>query len=143
MASVFQPDEQFALPAGKVRTVPFKARTATTDAAHPSLDSARGLSAMLLAAMVSALVVVADQLIGTWADGHLMMAWIALWSIGFATLAVFGGAARKLAFTAVNSLDAWSERVAQNRADERLWLIAQSDARVMADLKAAMARGDR
>jgi hypothetical protein len=48
-----------------------------------------------------------------------------------------------LALTALSALDAWSERVAQERADERLWLIAQSDARVMADLKNAMARGER
>ncbi len=103
-------------------------------------DSTRGLSAMLLAAMVSALLVVADQLIVTWADGHLMVAWVALWLVGFAALAVFAGAARKLAVAALSSLDAWSARVAQARADERLWVIAKTDPRVMADLNAAMAR---
>ena len=143
MNSVFQTNEPFSLPFNKVRTVPFKARSISAIAAKRGYDSATGLSAMLLAAMVSALVVVADQLIGTWADGHLMVAWIALWVVGFATLAIFGGAARKLALTALSALDAWSERVAQDRADKRLWLIAQSDARVMADLKAAMARGER
>jgi hypothetical protein len=143
MNSVFQTNEPFSLPLNKVRTVPYKARSISAIAATRGYDSAAGLSAMLLAAMVSALVVVADQLIGTWADGHLMVAWIALWVVGFATLAVFGGAARKLALTALSALDAWSERVAQGRADKRLWLIAQSDARVMADLKAAMARGER
>ena len=80
---------------------------------------------MLLAAMVSALVVVADQLIDTWADGHLMVAWIALWLVGFAALALFAGAARKLAVTVVSALDAWSVRVAKARADERLWAIAE------------------
>jgi len=106
-------------------------------------DSTKGLSAMLLAAMVSALVVVADQLIDTWADGHLMVAWIALWLVGFAALAVFAGAARKLASTVVGALDAWSQRVAQARADERLWAIARTDPRVMADLNAAMTRNER
>ncbi len=105
-------------------------------------DSTKGLSAMLLAAMVSALIVVAEQLIDTWADGHLMLAWIALWLIGFAALAVFAGAARKLAVTAVSALDAWSERVGQARADARLWAIAKSDPRVMADLVAAKARNE-
>lgn len=105
-------------------------------------DSTKGLSAMLLAAMVSALVVVADQLIETWADGHLMVAWVALWLVGFAALAVFAGAARKLAVTAVGALDAWSARVARARADERLWAIARTDPRVMADLTAAMSRND-
>ncbi|WP_296447090.1 hypothetical protein [Rhodoferax sp. UBA5149] len=105
-------------------------------------DSTKGLSAMLLAAMVSALVVVADQLIETWADGHLMVAWIAVWLIGFAALAVFAGSARKFAVTIVSSLDAWSARVAQRRADARLWAIAKTDPRVMADLSAAMGRDE-
>ena len=104
-------------------------------------DAAKGLSAMLLAAMVSALVVVADQLIDTWADGHLLAAWVALWAVGFAALAVFGGAARKLAVTTTVALDEWSQRVAQSRADQRLWAIAQSDPRVMADLQMAISRG--
>lgn len=106
-------------------------------------NSTKGLSAMLLAAMVSALVVVADQLIDTWADGHLMVAWIALWLVGFTALALFAGAARKLAVTVVGALDAWSVRVAKARADERLWAIARFDPRVMADLTAAMSRSER
>lgn len=106
-------------------------------------DSTKGLSAMLLAAMVSALVVVADQLIETWADGHLMVAWVALWLVGFAALALFAGAARKLAVAVVSALDAWSVRVARARADERLWAIAKTDPRVMADLSAAMSRSER
>jgi hypothetical protein len=105
-----------------------------------SFDSTKGLSAMLLAAMVSALVVVADQLIDTWADGHLLAAWVALWLVGFTAVAVFAGSARRLAATVVGSLDAWSQRVAKTRADERLWAIAQTDPRVMADLTAAITR---
>ncbi len=143
MDSVLQTNQPFSRQVSKVRTMPFKSRSVSTIAASRGYDSATGLSAMLLAAMVSSLVVVADQLIDTWADGHLMVGWIALWVVGFTALAVFGGAARKLALTAMSALDAWSERVAQDRADKRLWLIAQSDARVMADLKAAMTRGDR
>ena len=98
---------------------------------------------MLLAAMVSALVVVADQLMETWVEGHLMVAWVGLWLVAFAALALFSGAARKVAVTVVGALNAWSERVAKARADQRLWAIAKSDPRVMADLDAAMARGER
>lgn len=112
-------------------------------APRSGLDSTKGLSAMLLAAMVSALVVVADQLMDTWADGHLMVAWVALWVVGFSALAVFAGAARKLAQVAVGPLDAWSVRIAKARADKRLWAIAKSDSRVMADLTAAIARNER
>lgn len=106
-------------------------------------DSTRGLAAMLLAAAVAALVVVADQMIDTWAEGHLLAAWVALWAIGFAALGLFAGAARRLAARLVLALDAWSARVAQARADERLWAIAQTDARVMADLRAAMTRSEQ
>ncbi len=105
-----------------------------------NFNSTNGLSTMLLAAMVSALLVVADQLIDTWADGHLLAAWVALWLVGFAAVAVFAGSARRLAAAVVRSLDAWSQRVAKSRADDRLWAIAQSDPRVMADLTAAMTR---
>lgn len=120
----------------------FQATRSVPDAAR-GIDSAKGLSAMLLAAMVSALVVVADQLIETWADGHLMAAWVALWLVGFSAIAIFGGAARKLALAAVAALDVWSQQIAKNRAQKRLWLIAKTDARVMADLTAAMARNER
>ena len=100
-------------------------------------DSTKGLTAMLLAAMVSSLVVVADQWVNTWADGHLMVAWASLWLVGFVALGLFAGAARNVAQSAVSSLNAWSRRVAQQRADERMWVIAKSDPRVMADLMAA------
>lgn len=110
---------------------------------HRSIDSTKGLSGMLLAAMVAALVVVANQLIDSWADGHLLVAWIALWVVGFSAIAIFAGAARKVAGTAISFLDAWSVRVAKARADKRLWVIAKSDARVMADLTAAKARSER
>ena len=38
----------------------------------------RGLSGLFLAAVVAGMVVLADQLINTWADGHLMLAWVLL-----------------------------------------------------------------
>lgn len=103
-------------------------------------DSTKGLSAMLLAAMVSALIVVGAQLMNSWADGHLLAAWVALWLVGFAALAVFAGAARRLAATTVAALNAWSRRIASARADARLWEVAKTDPRVMAELTSAMTR---
>ena len=103
-------------------------------------DSTNSLTAMLLAAIVSSLVVVADQLINTWADGHLMVAWISLWMVGFVALGLFAGAARNVAHITVSALNTWSRKVAQQRADERMWVIAKSDSRVMADLMTAQER---
>ncbi len=107
---------------------------------HRVFDSARGLSALLLGAMVSALVVVADQLIETWVDGHLLVAWVALWLVSFTALAIFAGAAHKLSNSVVDALDAMVQRRSTKRADERMWAMAQSDPRLMADLQAAMTR---
>lgn len=114
--------------------------TSAANTVRGGLNSTNSLSTMLLAAMVSALVVVADQLMDTWAEGHLMLAWITLWVVGFAAVAVFAGAARKLATVLVKALDAWSARTAQRRADERLWSSAKADPRIMAELTAAMSR---
>ena len=108
--------------------------------ARSRLDGTKGLAAMLLAAMVAALVVAADQLVDTWADGHLLAAWVVLWAVGFASLGFLAIPARHMATRGVAALDAWSRQVARRRADERLWAIAQQDPRVMADLKAAMTR---
>lgn len=119
---------------------------ATTESAragrHSGFDRTKGLSFMLLAAMVSSLVVVADQLVETWVNGHLLVAWIALWIVCFTAMAIFAGAARKLALATVAGLNAWSVKRAQARADDRLWAVAQADPRMMADIHAAMARGD-
>jgi hypothetical protein len=90
--------------------------------------------------MVSAMVVVADQLIETWVDGHLLVAWVALWLVSFTVLALFAGSAHKLSSSVVDSLDAMAKRRARKRAEDHLWLMAKSDPRLMADLQGAMAR---
>lgn len=112
----------------------------SAQSARRGFNGTKGLSAMLLAAMVSALVVVADQLIDTWADGHLMVAWVALWLVGFTAIALFADAANKLASTAVAALEVQFQKMAKAQADAHLWRTAQSDPRVMADLDAARNR---
>lgn len=103
-------------------------------------DSARGLSVMLLAAVVAAMVVVADRLISTWADGQLFLAWVFLWVVVFAGMALFADTARSLARRAVVSLDGWSQALAEARAETRLWEMARMDHRLMNELVAARAR---
>lgn len=105
-------------------------------------DSTKGLAAMLLAAMVAALVVVADQLVDTWADGHLLAGWVVLWVVGFAAIALLADATRRVASRTMKALDAWSRKVARARADERLWEMAQKDPRILADLQAAQTRSE-
>ena len=105
-------------------------------------DGARGLAAMLLAAVVAAIVVVADRLISTWADGHLFLAWVMLWVIVFAGFALFADTARTVARRTLAGLDQWAAARAQARAEERLWDIARADPRVMAELVQARSRSE-
>ena len=105
-------------------------------------DSAKGLAAFLLAAVVSAMLVVADQVMSTWADGHLMAAWVVMWAIAFSVLAMFAGTARRFSRNVIALGNEWAAASAHRRADARLWAVASSDPRVMADLQAAMLRSE-
>ena len=106
------------------------------------LSGTRGLATLLLSAMAAAIMVVAYQVMDSVAEGHLLVMWIALWAVAFVALALFAGVARQIAVRTKNSLDAWSRSLAEARADQRLWALAKTDARVMSDLQAAMMRDE-
>ncbi|MDP3521431.1 MAG: hypothetical protein Q8S02_12500 [Hydrogenophaga sp.] len=105
-------------------------------------EGARGLAALLLAAVVAALVVVADQVIDSWADGHVFLAWVLLWAVVFAATMVFAGTARRTGLRAMAVLNRWSRAAAERRAEARMWEIAKTDPRVMSELVAAQQRTD-
>jgi hypothetical protein len=105
-----------------------------------ALDGSRALAGMLLAAVMAALLVVADQLIDTWADGHLLAAWVALWTVTFAALALLASPLRQVAASIAGGL---VRRVAQMRAaqaEARMWELASHDPRVLEEIHAAIAR---
>ena len=62
-----------------------------------SFSPTRTLAAILLSAIVAAFVVVADQMMDTWADGHLLAAWVALWAVAFAAVGLFAGVSKTIA----------------------------------------------
>ena len=101
-------------------------------------DGARGAATLLLAAIVSALLVIANEVIETWSEGHLLAAWIAMWAIGFAALALFAEPARRLGAALRTELKGWAAARREAAADEKLWQAALTDARIMADLSRAM-----
>ena len=103
-------------------------------------EGAKGWVSMSLAGAVAAFVVVADQLISTWTEGHLLMAWIALWTLVFVAATLFAEATRGVSARLIARLDAWSLARAQRASDERIWAVAQSDPRFMAELQAARLR---
>lgn len=107
-----------------------------------NFDSTKGLAAMLLAAIVAALLVVANQMVENWSDGHLLAAWVILWAVAFAALGLCASTARQLAARTVARFDAWSQRVARARADARLVEAARHDRRIMAELQALLSHQD-
>ncbi len=103
-----------------------------------NFDGARGTATLLLAALVSAMVVVANELIETWTEGHLLVAWTITWLVAFAGLALFASPMRRAATGLRSSLRAWGAARRQAAEDDKLWALAMTDARVMADLSRAM-----
>jgi hypothetical protein len=100
------------------------------------------MAGMLLAAFIAALLVVADQLIETWADGHLLAVWVALWAVAFAAMALSASPLRQLAEAGAEGLARWSRERAARRADEDMLRFAQQDHRVLRDLQVAALRNE-
>ena len=103
-----------------------------------NFDGARATASLLLAAIVSALLVVANQVVETWTEGHLLAAWIVLWTVAFAALALLATPARRTAAALRTSLKGAKARRLQARRDRQYWDAALSDARIMADISRAM-----
>jgi hypothetical protein len=120
----------------------FETAIAAASKLQKGFDSAKSLAGVMLAAMAAALVVVVDQLVDTWADGHLLAVWVLLWVVAFAAITFLAPTTRYFTGSMIRSLDAWSSRVARERADERLWEMALKDPRVMADLRVAADRSE-
>ena len=58
-------------------------------------DSARNVAIVLLSAIVSTVLVIVNQMIDTYTDGHLMAAWMFLWVVAFSTMALLAAPIRK------------------------------------------------
>ncbi len=103
-------------------------------------DPSRAMATMLLAAIVSAILLAANALIKEVSDGHLLMAWIALWLVGFAALAMLSQPIRVFVRGFRVRYAIWSAKRLAAAQDAMMWEAALSDARVMSDLRAAMLR---
>lgn len=95
-------------------------------------------SSLLLAAVVSALLVGANQLVESWTDGNLLTAWIALWLLAFAALALLAGPSKRAAASLGVALKAQRQRREKALQDAHYWESALSDPRLMADIRRAM-----
>ena len=104
-----------------------------------NFNGTRATATLLLAAVVAALMVVANQVVGTWSENHLMAAWITLWTVAFAAIGLLASPLLRMAQSLREGLKAWNERRRLTAADHKLWSVALTDARVMADISRAMA----
>lgn len=106
------------------------------------LDGARPLAGMLMVLVVAALMAVADQMIETWADGHLLVVWVALWTTAFMALALVAPPLRHMTNAVALRAAQWMRNQAQRRSNAALWEAAQWDPRVMADIQIATWRSE-
>ncbi|MGV8805149.1 MAG: hypothetical protein ACWA6Y_09320 [Polaromonas sp.] len=100
-------------------------------------SGSRSLFALLFSAVTAAGLVVSYEVMDSVEEGHLLVMWMALWYVAFAALAMLAGTVRQIGQHLKANLDQWSRNVAAKRADQRLWNMAKSDPRLMADLQAA------
>lgn len=103
---------------------------------------AKGLAGLLVTGGVSAAIVVANQIVSAWTDGHLLLAWIAMWVVVFALLAVFSEAIRSWPAALQQRYAAWEANAALRAANARTWDAALADPRLMAELQCARRRAD-
>ena len=94
------------------------------------VEASKPLAGKLLAAVMSALLVVADQLIETWANGHLLLVWVALWTVAFAALALLAPPLRQLANGLAQRVARGAQSRALQRADQALpiqvvWIVSE------------------
>lgn len=101
-------------------------------------DPTRNGASLLLAALVAALLVVANEMVDTWGDGHLLAGWMLMWLIAFVGMALLAAPARRAAALLHGAVRSWSDARQRAAEDERTWNAALHDARIMADLSRAM-----
>lgn len=103
-------------------------------------EASKTLAGVLLSAVMASLLVVADQVIENWADGHLLLGWVALWSLVFAGLAFCARPLRRASTAVALAVETRFKAAAQARNEARMWELARMDPRVMDELRAAAKR---
>ncbi|TFY98021.1 hypothetical protein [Ramlibacter rhizophilus] len=93
---------------------------------------------LALAGVVAGAVVLANELVDTWTDGHLLAAWIVMWAVAFGALAIFAAPLARATKALSAAAGRWNTRRKQAAEDRRVWELALEDARVMADISRGM-----
>lgn len=101
-------------------------------------EGSHGAASLLCAALVSALLVVLQQVINTWSNGHLLAAWMLLWLVAFVGMVLLAVPTGRALQTLRAGHKAWEESRRQDAEDERAQAAALQDARLMASLMRIM-----
>lgn len=99
-----------------------------------------GASTLMAAIGAALALVAATAFFDTWSDHHLLIAWSLVWALAFAGLALLAAPLRRSTIVLLNASRALRARQQAAAADRQLWVLAQSDPRIMADLSRAMTR---
>ncbi|QMV71646.1 hypothetical protein HS961_01675 [Comamonas piscis] len=96
-------------------------------------------ASLMLAALVSAVLVVATRLVDSVAGGsHWIAGWALLWVVAFAAIALLAAPARNLSSSLRAARRSWDEGHRRAMEDDKTWQVALQDSRVMADLNRSM-----
>jgi hypothetical protein len=117
-----------------------RSQAAESTSKSASTNSARTLGSVLLAASVSALLVVVNQALDAWSEDHLLIAWAALWAIGFLAIGLLATPAHQAARSLRTSFLEWRAQSKERALEAKLWELAHHDTRVMAEIYAAKLR---
>jgi len=108
--------------------------------ARGRLNGARGMAAVLLAAVVAAILVVVDRIVTNLQDGEMLAMWAVLSALFFVAVSVGLNALMPLGGRLANAWEQAAERRANARADAQFMAYAAFDPRVMHELQAAVTR---
>ena len=109
-------------------------------AARGRLNGARGLAAVLLAAVVGAIVVVVDRMVANLQDGEMLAVWAIVSALFFVAVSVGVNALLPLGARLTEAWEQAAQRRANARADAQFMAYAAFDPRVMHELQAAITR---
>lgn len=101
---------------------------------------ARGASALMLAIGAALVLLAATAFFDTWSDHHLLIVWSLIWAFAFVGLAMLVAPLRRSTIILLNASRALRVRQQAAAADRKFWAVAESDPRIMADLRSVMTR---
>lgn len=82
-------------------------------------ETVRGITLMLMAACLATVVVVTQRVLQLWVGDDLFLGWTVMWCVVLAAMQWLSRRAQVWSFSGLQRLDAWAQRLAQQRARHR------------------------